>query len=62
MSARWVIAKFSLRQVARRRGVVLLLIALPLSFYLVRRDLQGQSIRFLALGLGWAVSTVTLFA
>src|SRR5665647_3950641 len=62
MSAMWVIAKLSLRQVARRRGVVLLLIALPLSFYLVRRDLQGQFIRFLALGLGWAVSTVTLFA
>ncbi len=41
MSAMWVIAKLSLRQVARRRGVVLLLIALPLSFYLVRRDLQG---------------------
>ena len=62
MSAMWVVAKLSLRQIARRRGVVLLIIALPLSFYLIRRDLPGESIRFLALGLGWAVSTLALFA
>lgn len=56
------IARMSLREVARRRGVVILMITLPLSFYLVRRDLPGQSIRFLALGIAWAVSTLSLFA
>lgn len=55
------IAEMSAREVLRRRGVMLLLVLLPLSFYLVRRDLEGQSIRMLALGLGWAVSTVALF-
>jgi hypothetical protein len=55
------IARMSLREVARRRGVVILMIMLPLSFYLVRRDLPGQSIRFLALGIAWAVSTLSLF-
>jgi hypothetical protein len=52
----------SIREVRRRRGVLLLLVLLPLAFYLVRRDQQGQSIRMLALGLGWAVSTLALFS
>lgn len=56
-----VVARLCLREVSRRRTVVLLVISLPLWFYLVRRDLVGQSIRFLALGIGWAVSTLTLF-
>lgn len=55
------VARAAGREVLRRRGVVVLLVLLPLSFYLVRRDLQGQSIRMLALGLGWAVSTLALF-
>lgn len=50
-----------LLDVSRRRGVILLLALLPLVFYLVRRDLEGQAIRMLALGLGWTVSTVALF-
>ena len=62
MNATLVVARMCLREVARRRGVLLLLVALPLSFYLVRRDQQGQSIRMLALGLGWAVSTLALFS
>jgi hypothetical protein len=55
------VARATVREVLRRRGVVLLLLLLPLSFYAVRRDLQGQSVRMLALGLGWAVSTLALF-
>jgi hypothetical protein len=43
-------------------GVVILMIMPPLSFYLVRRDLPGQSIRLLALGIAWAVSRLSLFA
>ncbi|BCJ40837.1 hypothetical protein GCM10010168_48640 [Actinoplanes ianthinogenes] len=56
-----VVAELSAREVGRRRAAVLLVIALPLWFYLVRRDLAGQSIRMLALGIAWSISTLTLF-
>ncbi|BCY12933.1 hypothetical protein [Actinoplanes sp. L3-i22] len=56
-----VVAGLSAREVSRRRAAVLLVIALPLWFYLVRRDLTGQSLRMLSLGIGWAISTLTLF-
>ncbi|MEJ3748345.1 hypothetical protein WEI85_34305 [Actinomycetes bacterium KLBMP 9797] len=57
------IAEMALREMLRRRAVLALLLALPLLFYLVRRgDHVGQSIRFLLLGLAWAVSTAALFA
>lgn len=56
------VAEMALRELSRRRGVLLLLLALPLVSYLVRRDQVGQSIRFLLLGLAWAVSTAALFA
>jgi hypothetical protein len=57
------VAEMTLREMLRRRGVLLLLLALPLAFYLVRRgEYVGQSIRFLLLGLAWAVSTAALFA
>jgi hypothetical protein len=56
-----VVAGLSAREVSRRRAAVLLVIALPLWFYLVRRDQTGQSIRMLSLGIGWAISTLTLF-
>lgn len=53
----------TLRQLVRRRGVLVLLLLLPLGFYLLRRDdYVGQSIRSLFLGIGWAVSTAALFA
>ncbi|MGL4742920.1 MAG: hypothetical protein ACRCXL_00830 [Dermatophilaceae bacterium] len=55
------VARATLREVSRRRGVLLLLLAMPLAFYIVRRDLQGQSVRMLALGLGWAIATLALF-
>ena len=39
-----------------------LLFAVPLAFYLARHDLVGQSIRFAAIGLAWALSTLAAFA
>ena len=46
------IAEMTLRETARRRGVLVLLLALPFAFYLARRgDHLGQSIRFVCLGL-----------
>jgi hypothetical protein len=56
------VAEMTLRETARRRGVLLLLLVLPLAFYLARRgDHLGQSIRFVCLGLSWALSTAALF-
>jgi hypothetical protein len=57
-----VVAEMTLRGLARRRVSVALLLALPLIFYLARHDHAGQSIRFLAIGLAWAVGTIALFA
>ena len=57
------VAEMSLREIARRRGVLVMLVFLPLAFYLARRgDHLGQSIRFVCLGLSWALSTAALFA
>lgn len=56
-----VVASLSTREVGRRWAALLLVIALPFWFYLVRRDQTGQSIRMLTLGIGWAISTLTLF-
>jgi hypothetical protein len=57
------VAEMALRELARRRTVLVILLVLPLAFYLARRgDHLGQSIRFVCLGLGWAQSTAALFA
>ena len=56
-----VVAGLSAREMSRRWTALLLLVTLPLWFYLVRRDLTGQSSRMLTLGICWAVSTLTLF-
>lgn len=56
------VAEMALRELSRRRGVLLLLLTLPLLCYVVRHGQVGQSIRFLLLGLAWAVSTAALFA
>src|ERR1044071_7035745 len=56
-----VVATLSAREVGRRWAALALVVALPFWFYLVRRDLTGQSIRMLTLGIGWAISTLTLF-
>jgi hypothetical protein len=57
------VAEMTLRETSRRRGVLAILLLFPLCFYLARRsDHTGQSIRFVCLGLGWALSTAALFA
>ena len=57
-----VIAEMALRELARRRVVLVLLVLLPLGFYLGRSDSPGQSVRFVVLGVAWAVSTLALFS
>ncbi|MEO3779960.1 ABC transporter permease [Micromonospora sp. B11E3] len=57
------VAEMTLRELLRRRGVLALMLLLPLTFYLIRRDAYvGQSVRSLLLGISWAVSTAALFA
>ena len=59
----WTVAELALREILRRRTVLVILALLPLAFYLSRRgDHLGQSIRFVCLGIGWALSTAALFA
>jgi hypothetical protein len=60
-SAALLVARLTLREITRRRTVLALLLLLPVSFYGARRDLQGQSIRMLVLGLGWAIATLAFF-
>ncbi|MBV1848699.1 ABC transporter permease [Catellatospora tritici] len=62
MTKTMTVAEMALREVSRRRGVLAILLVFPLAFYLSRRDLTGQSIRFVCLGVGWAMSTAALFA
>ncbi|MDG4822191.1 hypothetical protein O7635_10035 [Asanoa sp. WMMD1127] len=62
MNRTLTIAEMTLRETARRRGVLVLLLILPLAFYLARRgDHLGQSIRFVCLGLSWVLATAALF-
>ncbi|MGC7097742.1 hypothetical protein ACPZ19_23990 [Amycolatopsis lurida] len=56
------IAVTSLRELLRRRAALSLVTLLPLAFYAARIDLEGQAVRFLALGVGWAVATLALFS
>jgi len=51
-----------LRALGRRRLSLALLALLPLAFFAARHQHVGQSIRFLVLGVAWAVSTVAFFA
>jgi hypothetical protein len=62
MSRVLVVARTTAAELLRRRAVVALLVAVPLAFYLARHDLVGQSIRFAAIGMAWALSTLAAFA
>lgn len=63
MTRTFVVAEMAVREMLRRRSVLVILLLLPLTFYLSRRsDHTGQAIRFVCLGLGWALSTAALFA
>lgn len=57
------IAEMALRDLLRRRAVLGLLFALPMVFYLARRDdSESQAVKFVLLGLGFTISTAGLFA
>lgn len=57
-----VAGEMVLRGLLRRRLSPALMVVLPLAFYAARREHVGQSIRFLILGVAWAVSTAAFFA
>lgn len=54
--------EMTLRGLLRRRLSLALLVLLPLAFFAARHDHVGQSVRFLLVGMAWAVSTVAFFA
>lgn len=56
------VAGTSLTELSRRRVALLFVVVLPLVFYLVRIDVHWQAIRFLAIGVGWAIATLALFS
>jgi hypothetical protein len=56
------IARATFRELSRRHTALVMLVVLPLAFYLARRDIPFSGIVVLALGLGWAVSTLALFS
>ncbi|GID97129.1 hypothetical protein ACFQFC_30955 [Amorphoplanes digitatis] len=63
MTKTLVVAEMALREISRRRGVLILLALLPLAFYYSRRgEAYWQSVRFVSLGIGWTLSTAALFA
>ena len=62
MSVLWAVAVTSLVELSRRRVALLFVLLLPLVFYLVRIDVPWQALRFLAIGVGWAVATLALFS
>ncbi len=62
MTRALVVARATAVELLRRRTVVVLMIAVPLAFYVARHELTGQSIRFLAVGMAWALSTLAAFA
>ena len=58
----WTIAKIGVKETLRRPLALFLVFLLPLVFYLVRLNVQWQAIRLLAIGVGWAVATLSLFS
>jgi uncharacterized membrane protein len=57
-----VVASTTVRSLLRRRTAIVILVAMPLVFYLARHDAIGQSVRSLVFGISWAMSTVAFFA
>jgi len=63
MSRTLTVAEMALREIVRRRSVLVLLALLPLAFYYARRgEAYWQSVRFVSLGVGFTLSTAALFA
>lgn len=60
---RWmVVMEMTLRELLRRRVMLVLLIAVPATFALSSADHEGRAIRFAAIGTAWAASTLGLFS
>ena len=55
-------ASATVRSVLRRRLAVGILVVMPVAFYFITHDTVGRSVRALAFGVSWAVSTVAFFA
>ena len=62
MSRVLVVGRATVVELLRRRTVLVLMVLVPLVFYVARHDLEGQSIRFLNVGMAWALSTLAAFA
>lgn len=56
------VAVTSLKELSRRRVALLFVFLLPLAFFLLRIEVHWQALRFLAIGVGWAIATLALFA
>jgi len=62
MTLLMTVAVTSLRELTRRRAALFFVFFLPLVFFLARIDVPWQALRFLALGVGWAIATLALFS
>ncbi|MFI5931065.1 hypothetical protein [Actinoplanes sp. NPDC051494] len=63
MNRTLTVSEMALREIVRRRSVLVLLALLPLAFYYARRgEAYWQSVRFVSLGVGFTLSTAALFA
>lgn len=62
MSRVLLLARATAAELLRRRVLVVAMVLTPLAFYVARHDLTGQSIRFVAIGMSWGLSTLAAFA
>lgn len=56
-----LVMRVTLQENVRRRGALALALLLPLVFFLARIDAHWTALRLLAIGLGWAAATLSLF-
>ncbi len=56
-----LIARITGNELLRRRGVLALMLALPLLFFVIRLDTYWTALRMLAIGLGWSMAALALF-
>lgn len=57
----WTVTATTLREMPRRRAALGFAFLLPLVFYASRINVQWQAIRFMAIGVGWAMATPLAF-
>jgi len=58
----WTVTATTLREMPRRRAALGFAFLLPLVFYASRINVQWQAIRFMAIGVGWAMATLSFFS